>query len=109
MPRPIAGTLGRCDHSTVPFAEASQVANPDGISKDELPSLLELLIDAWAFKQVHPDFSPVSVVAARFEGSIDPSRLEIADVNGADLVEVTVKRDETIVAEAIQQIWAVNP
>ena len=73
----------------VPFAVAAQASNPRGVPPGELPSLLGLLLSAWAYREAHPNFTVVSqrdCTAAQFPGPIEAERLEaIIDVDDAQL------------------------
>ena len=71
------------------FPEAAQAANPFGFPTEGLPSLLGMLVQAWAYKQAHPAFTVVSqrdCTAARYEGPIPASRIErIEDIDDTEL------------------------
>jgi hypothetical protein len=61
------------------FGDAVKAANPFGVSDGEFPSLLRLLIQAWAYRQYRPLFNPEKsrdCTAAMFPGGVVPSELE---------------------------------
>lgn len=61
------------------YPEAARAANPHGVPNGELPALLGLLINAWAFRQAHPEFSVASLrdcTAARFDGPVPATLIE---------------------------------
>jgi hypothetical protein len=76
---------------TAPFAEAAEAANPHGFfSQYELPGLLRVFLSAWAYKTAEPGFSVAQErdgSALKFKGCIPPDRLEIIDVEDAELAE----------------------
>jgi hypothetical protein len=76
---------------TVSFGEATKAANPYGFSHEhELPGLLSTLLWAWACKIAEPQYSVVNErdgSALQFKGCIPPDRLEIIDVDDAELAE----------------------
>lgn len=61
------------------FDETLKAANPYGFSHSGPPSFLKQLIQAWAYKQVDPSYSPAEsgdCTAAKFEGTVGPDELE---------------------------------
>ena len=75
---------------TAPFAETARAANPYGFPTHDLPDLLSLLIEAWAFKTAKPSFSVANErhsAALRFEAPIAAGRLMIENIDDSELVE----------------------
>jgi hypothetical protein len=73
---------------TAPFEEAAAAANPWGVRRDEMPSLLRSLFQAWAFSLNHPSFDVAKErdgVALRFPSPISPDRITIEDVSDDQL------------------------
>jgi hypothetical protein len=76
---------------TAPFAEAARAANPYGFPAHDLPALLSLLIEAWAYKIARPAFSVANArhsAALKFEAPIAADRLTIENVDDCQLIEV---------------------
>lgn len=71
------------------YSEAALAANPHGVPNGELPALLGLLLNAWAFKQAHPEFTVTSLrdcTAARFDGPVSATLIEnIEEVDDSSL------------------------
>jgi hypothetical protein len=75
---------------TAAFGEAAKAANPYGLPEYELPDLLRKLLSAWAYKTAKPRFSVAKECdpsSLTFKGCIPPGRLEIVDVEDAELAE----------------------
>jgi hypothetical protein len=71
-----------------PFAEAARAANPHGYPRQDMPSLLDLLLNSWAYREAHPGFETTSLedcTAAKFEGIIAPERVRLLEVADADI------------------------
>lgn len=70
---------------SVSFPEAAAAANPLGPPAAALPGLVEKLIEAWAFKQSHPDFRVVTqrdTSALRFPAPIAADQIDgIEDIS----------------------------
>lgn len=69
------------------FGEAVRSANPWGVSRGELPSLVNLLLCSWAYRQSHPEFETGSLedcTAARFERPIPA-----AEITGIEVLDDT--------------------
>jgi hypothetical protein len=63
-----------------PFDEAARAANPFGVPRDDLPSLVNILLGAWAYREAHPAFTVRSqrdCTAARFATPIPADRIEL--------------------------------
>lgn len=63
----------------VPFSDASSAANPIGFPSDDLPSPINILLGAWAYRQAHPTFTVISqrdCTAARFSRSINANEVD---------------------------------
>jgi hypothetical protein len=70
-----------------PFADAMAAANPNGHPAEELPSLMQILLRAWAWGVANPGFDPggsLECAAAWFEGPI-PDVERIIEVDDGDL------------------------
>jgi hypothetical protein len=75
---------------TAPFAEAARAANPYGFPTHDLPALLSLLIEAWAYKTAKPAFSVAKQLhsaSLKFAAPITAARLTIEDIDDSELVE----------------------
>lgn len=62
-----------------PYKEALNGANPFGFEDGELPNLLRLLLNAWAYKQYDDSFNPERLencTAAIFRGGVDANEIE---------------------------------
>jgi len=71
-----------------PFAEAARAANPYGFPNQDMPTLLELLLNSWAYREADPAFETTSLedcTAAKFEGIIAPERVRLLEVDNADI------------------------
>ncbi len=72
-----------------PFSEAAGAANPYGFPADEMPSLIGILLNAWAYSETNSAFKVTDLndcTAARFKGQINPQRLKkIIDVPDTEL------------------------
>lgn len=74
-----------------PFPEAAAAADPHGPPDTGLPSLLGLLLQAWAYKEANPGFKVASqkdCTAARFHGVIGAHRIEV--IQGIQDVELGI-------------------
>jgi hypothetical protein len=72
------------------LVEAAKAGNPYGFPEHELPGLLGKILSAWAYKVAEPQFSVAEEhdsSSLRFDGCIPPGRLEIIDVEDAQLAE----------------------
>jgi hypothetical protein len=76
---------------SAPYPDAAHAANPYGFPREDLPSLIDCFLGAWAFKKSHPEFEVVQLrdaVAARFPAPILADRIEkIEPVDDALLPE----------------------
>lgn len=73
----------------VPFSDAALAANPFGFPSDDLPSLIDILLGAWAYRQAHPAFTVISqrnCRAASFPRAINANEIDaIIHVDDADI------------------------
>jgi hypothetical protein len=64
---------------SAPYSDAANAANPYGFHKEDLPSVIDSFLSAWAYKKSHPTFEVVKLrdaVAARFPAPILADRIE---------------------------------
>jgi hypothetical protein len=76
---------------SAPDPDAVNAANPYGFHREDLPSVIDSFLSAWAYKKSHPAFEVVKLrdaVAARFPAPILADRIErIEPVDDALLPE----------------------
>jgi len=76
---------------SAPYPDAVNAANPYGFHREDLPSVIDSFLSAWAYKKSHPAFEVVKLrdaVAARFPAPILADRIErIEPVDDALLPE----------------------
>lgn len=61
------------------YPDAAVAANPYGFPREDLPSLINCFLGAWAYRKAHPKFTVVSqrdLVALRFPAPILANRIE---------------------------------